>query len=222
MLRDQQITATEHFSKRLRYHPLRVITWLSIAGVSSAFLTLITGYFATTAGTDWNSFKLPQIFHANSVIIMVSSYSVWQMRSANNRDDQSGYRNALLITVLLGLAFTIFQLLGWSELFSAGIGFRHNISGSYLYLISGLHLLHLLVGIGLLFYFLYKAYRRKNDAYHSLLFETDPVSKLSVNMVGLYWHFVDVLWLFLYVCFLVAIYAIPKGQHSWFLNIFGN
>ena len=217
-----EISGQELLNRRLRYHPVRIFTYLILLGISSAFLTLVFCYLATTAGSVWNQFKLPHIFHANTVIILVSSYTVMQMRRANALDDHEGYKQALLITSLLGLAFTAFQIFGWSELLSSGVGFRSNISGTYLYLISGLHLAHLLAGVGIMFWFLYKAYELDKDAYQSLLFDTDPVTKLKIEMMGLYWHFVDVLWLFLYACFMVAIYVIPSGKGNWFFELFGN
>jgi cytochrome c oxidase subunit 3 len=216
MLGIKDITPAEKLKRRLKYHPVRVFTYLIIAGISSAFLTLVFCYFATTAGSIWNKFSLPEIFHANTVIILVSSYTVWQMRKANLRDDHEGYKSALLITALLGVAFTVFQVIGWRELLSRGIGFQHNISGSYLYLISGLHLAHLLVGVGFLLWFLYRAYIVDADAYEALLFETDPVSKLKIEMMGLYWHFVDGLWLFLYISFLIALYVLPSSMDGWY------
>ena len=216
MLGIKETTPAEKLQKRLRFHPVRVFAYLILLGISSAFLTLVFCYFATTAGSVWNKFSLPQIFHANTIIILVSSYTVWQMRRANLRDDHAGYKTALLITALLGLAFTAFQIIGWTELLSKGIGFRSNISGTYLYLISGLHLAHLLVGVGLLLWFLYKAYVVDRDAYQALIFETDPVAKLKIEMMGLYWHFVDVLWLFLYVCFMIALYLLPSSLDGWY------
>jgi cytochrome c oxidase subunit 3 len=220
MLGIRDISAAEKLKKKLKYHPVRVFTYLILLGISSAFITLVFCYFATTAGTVWNKFTLPEIFHANTVIILVSSYTVWQMRRANQREDYAGYKSALLVTALLGIAFTAFQIIGWTELFSKGISFQNNISGSYLYLISGLHLLHLLVGVGLLFWFLYKAYVIERDPYRSLIFETDPVEKLKIEMMGLYWHFVDGLWVFLYVCFIVALYVLPRSMEGWFTHPF--
>jgi cytochrome c oxidase subunit 3 len=216
MLGIKDITPAERLKRRLRFHPVRVFTYLILMGISSAFLTLVFCYFATTAGSVWNKFTLPQIFHANTVIILASSYTVWQMRRANLKDDHQGYKTALLITASLGIAFTAFQIVGWTELLSHGIGFRNNISGTYLYLISGLHLAHLLAGVGLLIWFLYKAYVVDGDAYQALIFETDPVAKLKIEMMGIYWHFVDGLWLFLYVSFLVALYVLPSSMDGWY------
>ncbi|MCW3128063.1 MAG: cytochrome c oxidase subunit [Bacteroidetes bacterium] len=220
MLSIKEPTAADKMRQKLKYHPIRVFTYLIIVGITSAFLTLVFGYFATTAGTVWNQFLLPQIFHANTVIILVSSYTVMQMRQANLRDDHKAYKQALLMTAALGMAFTVFQFIGWRELLSHGISFRHNISGTYLYLISGLHLAHLLVGVAFLLWYLYKAYVVDRDAYEALIFETDPTTKLKIEMLGIYWHFVDVLWLFVYISFLIGLYALPRSIEGWFTRPF--
>ena len=72
---------------RLKYHPLRMLTYLVLVGICSAFLFLSVSYFATTFGTNFNKFKLPFLFHANTIIILVSSYTIGQTRKAVLVDD---------------------------------------------------------------------------------------------------------------------------------------
>ena len=220
MFSQKELTNADKVAKQLRYHPVKVFTWLIIIGITSAFVTLIFCYLATTAGTVWNHFRLPPIFHANTIIILASSYTVLQLRQANLRDDHIAFRQALITTAGLGLAFTAFQIVGWQELFHQGISFRHQISGTYLYLISGLHLAHLLVGVGFLLYYVYRTYMIEQDAYQSLIFDTDPVARLRVEMLCIYWHFVDGLWLFLYLSFMAALYVIPRSAEGWFTHPF--
>lgn len=197
---------------RLRYHPFRIFTILILMGITSAFLTLSVSYFLTTYGTAFNRFQIPAIFHANSIIILVSSYSMHQTRLANERDDMKGYMNGLLVTSGLGIAFTVFQVYGWQELFRSGIAMTNNVAGAYLYVISGLHLAHLVVGVGILLWFLYKAYEHQEDQVKNLLFDTDPVEKMKVRMLGVYWHFVDILWIYLYLFFLLNIYVFAYSK----------
>ena len=83
---------------RLKYNPARIFTYLGLVGITSAFLFLSVSYFATTIGTHFNNFKLPLLFHANTIIILVSSYCIAQTRKAMLRDDWNGYLNGLLVT----------------------------------------------------------------------------------------------------------------------------
>lgn len=193
---------------RLKYHPARMFTYLVIIGISSAFLFLSVAYFITTFGTEYHQFDLPIIFHANTVIIFVSSYAISQTRKAIMADDEKAYFNGLLVTFALAIAFTVFQVIGWKELSNSGISLTNNIAATYIYVISGLHLLHLLAGILALTYFLYRAFEIRYDGVKALLFETDPFSKMKVQMLCLYWHFVDGLWIYLYLFFLFNIYVL--------------
>ncbi len=197
---------------RLKYHPMRIFTYLVLVGICSAFLFISISYFATTVGTNFNNFKLPLLFHANTIIILVSSYTMAQARKAINNDDTKGYLNGLLVTTGLSLAFTFFQVTAWQELHASGIALKNNIAGAYLYVISGLHLMHLLAGVAVLLWFALKALDKSNDAVKLLLFEADPFTKMRVDLLTTYWHFVDGLWVYIYLFFIFNIYVL-KGLH---------
>lgn len=186
-----------------RFHPIVVVTYLLLLGITSIFFALSIAYLYTTYNTHFSSFKLPLLFHANSVIILVSSYSMHQTRLANLRDDERAYSIGLLVTMLLGIAFAAFQIVAWNELFNSGISMQSNVAGAYLYVISGLHFLHIIAGIIVLSIFWLKAKERQDNPVKELLFDTDPVAKLKVKCLALYWHFVDGLWLYLYAFFLL-------------------
>ncbi|MFN8288080.1 MAG: cytochrome c oxidase subunit 3 [Chitinophagales bacterium] len=201
---------------RVKYHPLRIFTFLVLMGISSAFLFLSVSYFLTTLGTGFNNFQLPLIFHANTIIILVSSYSMGQTRKAILADDWKGYSNGLLVTAALGIAFTVFQIVGWQQLIANGVKLSNNVAGAYLYVISGLHLVHLVVGIVILGWFLVRSLESRNDQVKALLFEIDPFSKMRVNLLSLYWHFVDGLWIYLYLFFLANIYVATHAHFKPF------
>jgi len=97
------------------------------------------------------------------------------------------------------------------ELYHSGIKLN-NIAGAYLYVISGLHLLHLLVGVFVLAWFALSALNKNNDPVKLLIFESDPFSKMKVELLATYWHFVDGLWIYIYLFFVFNIYVL-KGMH---------
>lgn len=200
-------SAPEALKQRLRFHPMRIFLYLVLTAISSSFLFLSISYFLTTYGTDFNNFKLPVIFHANTIILLVSGYSTLQIRKAVTADDWKGYLQALLVTIGIGLVFTAFQIWGWMDLQQQGVKFT-DIAGTYLYVISGLHIAHLLVGVVLLGWFALRGYDTYNDPVKKLLFESDPFSKMNVELLCTYWHFVDLLWLYLYVFFVLNIYVL--------------
>lgn len=199
--------ATEALEHRLKFSPLRIFVYLGLTAISSSFVFLSISYLLTTYGTNFNNFKLPVIFHANTIILLVSSYSTVQIRKSMEADDWKGYLQALLVTAGIGVVFTCFQVWGWMDLEAQGVKFT-DIGGTYLYVISGLHMAHLLVGLLLLAWFSLKSYDTMHDPVKKLLFESDPFSKLNVELICTYWHFVDLLWLYLYVFFVVNIYLL--------------
>ena len=102
------------------------------------------------------------------------------------------YKILITVTALLGLVFLISQGLGFSRLYSQGITLQWNISASLLYIIVGAHMVHVLGGVIALLVIFFRAYRRHVRTY-------DPV---PVEVVATYWHFVDGLWIYLYIFFL--------------------
>jgi cytochrome c oxidase subunit 3 len=194
---------------KLKYHPVRIITLFTLAGISFAFITLTVGYFLTTLGTEYNKFKLPAIFHANTIIILVSSYSMWQVRKHLEAADWKGFLSSLAVSIGLGIAFTAFQIIGWRELLSDGVRLSQ-IGGAWLYVISGLHLAHLVVGLGVMGWYALKAIELNADPVKALIFETTPDHTMKAEMMCLYWHFVDGMWIYIYLFFLLNIYVLTS------------
>ena len=199
-------STAKKIERGLKFHPYRIFTFLTIGGISSAFLTLTTSYFHTTLNTSFIPFKLPAIFHANTIVILASSYSMHQTRMAGEHNHAKDFANGLLITALLGIAFTFFQVIGWMEMIDNGVALQNNVGGAYLYVISGLHLAHLVVGVAILLFYWLNAKERESDPLKELLFDTSPVEKLKIKCLAIYWHFVDGLWMYLYLFFLFTLY----------------
>lgn len=176
-----------------------------------ALLTALTTFFlATTAAflyarfTNPNfQFHLPTIFHANTAIILASSFTMVFAQKAQQEDNERGYLQAMGVTFLLGCAFLAFQIVGWTETHLLGNTIKTNNGNAYLFLISGLHFLHVVGGLGVMAVSLFKSYRRLKDPVQELLFSVDPARKTRIKLLGTYWHFVDVLWVYLYIFFVV-------------------
>lgn len=103
------------------------------------------------------------------------------------------YKTLITVTALLGLLFLIGQGLGFSNMYSRGITIQWNLSAALIYIIVSAHMLHVLGGVIALFIIFARAYRRHTRTY-------DPV---PVEVVATYWHFVDGLWIYLYIFFLL-------------------
>jgi cytochrome c oxidase subunit 3 len=104
------------------------------------------------------------------------------------------YRNLIAVTFVLGITFIVFQFLGFEQIWKSGITFRGSGAGQFLYVIAGLHALHVLGGIIALIIMFFKAFSSTTRSYNSI----------PIEVASTYWHFVDVLWIYLFIFFLVV------------------
>lgn len=186
----------------------KLFLFFAIAAITFLFGGLIAAFFYSGINKGFQKFSLPAIFHANTLIMLVSSFTMHFALQSLRKDEMEHYRFALGITFLLGFAFILFQVLGWYELTAAGITITTVPTGSYLYMISGLHALHFLPGIIVLGISFVKSIMRLCNPVDELLFSTDNHKKLKIELLAFYWHFVDVLWLMIYFLFVIKLYII--------------
>jgi Heme/copper-type cytochrome/quinol oxidase, subunit 3 len=99
-----------------------------------------------------------------------------------------------LLTTLLGLGFVATQFLGFNELWNQNITFKESVAGSFFYIIAGVHALHVVGGVIALLVIFARAFSTKTKYY----------SSTPVEIAGIYWHFVDILWIYLFVFFLLV------------------
>jgi cytochrome c oxidase subunit 3 len=112
------------------------------------------------------------------------------------RQNVGQYKLLLLLSLLLGVSFVILQYIGWNDLFRIGIDLKGNVSGSFFYLLSGIHALHVLGGIAALIVATIHAF--------TLGDKVTEVRKNRFDLVVNYWHFVDFLWIYLFVFLLIS------------------
>jgi cytochrome c oxidase subunit III len=180
-----------------RREPFNFMLWLGMAGSALIFLTLLGIYLLRKMGADWQQIPLPRLFLVSTAVIVVSSLTLHAANAALRQDRFPHYRLLTALTLLLGVLFVSLQLLGWQQLIEANLTMRKNPSVGFIYLISGLHVLHILGGIGALGWAFYQSL--KNFTYiDSFVFSVNPPNQLKIRLITLYWHFVDVLWLVLF------------------------
>ncbi|MGB0402744.1 MAG: cytochrome c oxidase subunit 3 [Salibacteraceae bacterium] len=184
------------FDKEERYQvklkTSKGLLWVGMASIVMVFIGLTSAYIVRQEEGQWLVFDLPMMFGLSTLFILLSSATmVWAVRSAK-ANNNNGVKTGLLLTLLLGVMFAISQFMAWQELVEMGVFFagkESNASGSYLYVISGLHLAHLVVGILSLIYTFARSTQR---AYNS-------ERKLGLEVCALYWHFLDALWVYLFL-----------------------
>ncbi|MBV6655848.1 MAG: cytochrome c oxidase subunit 3 [Mameliella sp.] len=183
--------ATEY--TRSKIHPKKFALGVACASILMMFAAFTSAYIVRQAAGNWLEFRLPDIFYINTLVMLLSSVAIHGSYLAFKRGKTQAYRVLLVITLILGLAFLALQYQGWLALTSIGVELTTNPSGSFVYMISGVHAAHILGGIAALIVALIHAY--------ALPHKVTAARKLRFEMTLIYWHFVDFLWVYLLVFF---------------------
>ncbi len=188
------ISVSQQYS-RSKIHPKKFALWIACASMMMMFFAFTSAYIVRQAAGNWLEFRLPDIFFYNTIVILLSSITLHTSYLAFRRGHARFYRGFMVATLILGLTFLVLQYQGWLALQDIGIGLTTNPSGSFVYVISGVHAAHLLGGIGALIIALIHAFWLK--------LRVNPVRKLRFELTLTFWHFVDFLWVYLLVFFVL-------------------
>lgn len=179
-------------AQRKRIHPHKFTLWVGLASIIMMFAGLTSAYIVKSNEPKWTSVELPTIFWYSTAVMLLSSVTA-QMALRSFKDRQMGsYRRLITITALIGMIFIFLQCVGFNTLWSSGITLKGSGAAQFMYVIFGLHGLHVIGGvIALLVIFL--------KAFSSSIRNYNPV---PVEVISTYWHFVDILWIYLFVFFM--------------------
>lgn len=179
----------------------KVGLFLLLLSLTMLFMAFSIGYVFTRSQNSADGVYLPPIFIVNSFILLASSYFMNNANKAYKDDNTKGYQKALTITMLLTILFMVAQVIGWVYFKALLIGENIGNGANYLYAISGLHFAHIIGGIPFLSIFLYNAYKKMQEPMTVLLYFSDPVKRMRLQLLTIYWHFLDGLWIFLVLFF---------------------
>jgi cytochrome c oxidase subunit III len=178
-----------------KIHPHKFALWVAIGSIVMMFGSLTSAYVVRRSAGNWLEFKLPDIFFVSTGVILLSSVTLHTAYKAFLNGNEKRYKSLLLTTFILGLVFVILQYMGWQDMSAIGATFTANPSSSFIYVISGFHAAHVLGGIGALATALAHAY--------VLPYKPTERRKLRFNITLNYWHFVDLLWVYLILFFVL-------------------
>lgn len=168
--------------------------WVSMISMTMMFAGLTSAYVVSRKRSDWVSFDLPTAFYTSTILIVLSSITFVLAKhfiKSNNRKMTTMF---LVITLLLGIGFVFFQFEGFNEMFNAGYvfaGAKSTVKSSFIYGITLAHLAHILAGIVVLTVVLINQLRNKYSS----------SNYLGLELGAIFWHFVDVLWIYLFLFF---------------------
>lgn len=187
------VTVASGYS-RSKIHPRKFSLWVACASIMMMFAALTSAYMVRKAAGNWVEFPLPSIFYGSTAMIVLSSILLHASYIAFKRGKEWLYKGFLVATFILGVGFLILQYQGWVAL-DGVLPLGNNPSADFLYVISGLHAAHILGGIAALIVAILHAFLLK--------YKVTPARQLRFEITLTYWHFVDLLWVYLFVFLLI-------------------
>lgn len=172
-------------------NPAKFVLWVFLVAVVMLFAGLTSAYIVKKAdGKGWVDFQLPISYLYSTVVVLLSSATLWWASRSARRDELKQVIFGISFTLVLGIVFCWMQVDGYLDMMSRGLYFSGgSVSSSFVYVISVAHLLHVVGGLLYLAYALMKAFQYR-------------IHKKSMNLMGMvstYWHFVGFLWIYLFL-----------------------
>ncbi len=179
-------------SESKRIHPQKFTLWVAMGSIIMMFAGLTSAYIVKKNQSSWLEFDLPVVFGYSTAVILISSITIHLAAKSFKAREMARYRTLITVTAVLGLLFMGMQVMGFIDLEARNIaltGAKSNSAASFLLVITGLHMLHVLGGVIAILVIFIKAYSSRIKNY----------SSLPIDMIGTYWHFVDILWVYLFI-----------------------
>ncbi len=176
--------------------PRRFSTAITIGMISILmfFMALASAFLVLRHSSEvWVTVHLPRILWFNTLILLGSSFTLERARSRLSHRDISGFRRLWFATTLIGFVFVGGQLVAWRQLVAQGVYIASNQGSSFFYIFTGAHAVHLLGGVAALLFVMLRN------------FEKSQISiSIAAEITSYYWHFMDGLWVFLFVLLLLG------------------
>jgi cytochrome c oxidase subunit 3 len=174
--------------------PTRTGIWVGLAAIAMSFAALTSALYVREGSgySDWTHISLPPILWFNTLALVLSSITLERARhrvAAFMRGQQSNRSVPMLwlnLTMLLGLVFVVGQYFAWLKLRSEGLYLPTNPNSSFFYVLTGVHVIHVLGGLGGLSRVMLK-----------LRSATNPLRRSTIDATSYYWHFMGLLWIYL-------------------------
>ncbi len=186
-------------------HPYEMLLYLAMVGSGLIFLFLALAFlFSGRQYLQGLNEQMPFAFSVSTFLLVLSGYTAVKMRLHYQEENSAKLYRSLQMTFGLGILFMGFQVLGWIELTDKGINFTGLPSGSFLYVLSGIHVIHLFGAMVFALILLRELRKIEQDAIRKLVWTKNPFEKLRIRLFTVYWQFMDAIWLVLFLLFVLS------------------
>lgn len=170
----------------------KMMLWFGIVSLIMTFGGLTSAFIVSSTREDWlKDFVLPEAFTYSTILILLSSIVLYVAKKAIIKEQRTLSTSLLLGVFILGVAFIYSQTLGFNQIIDSGYNFTgptSNITMSYIYIIAVLHIVHVLAALLAITVVVVKHLKQPYTLNN----------KLGFDLASIFWHFVDILWLYLF------------------------
>lgn len=182
-----------------KVNPKKFVLWLIIIAIIMFFAGLTSAYLVRKGEGNWLNFKLPAQFIYSTIAIILSSITLFWAKKSTESNNYSSIKIGLLLTLVLGLIFCYFQYTGWISMNLQNLYFSDDIDGdkisaSFIYALTGLHVLHVFAGLIFTLVIFIK----------SILNKINSQNRSPIELCSIYWHFIGFVWIYLYIFFNIS------------------
>ena len=184
-------------------HPYYIMMGLLLMGVTALFLGFTGAYLYNRLQSGTEPIPLPYLFYINTLLLAASSWTLVMTKRSYLSDETGKYKLYLGITLLLTIGFLLSQIIAYIQLQEQELFASNSTMSAYMYLIAGVHFAHVIAGGPFLALFLFTAQKKMKTPITVLFYFADPDKKRKLDLLNIYWHFLDGLWIFLIGFFLI-------------------
>ena len=191
MIEEQALKQEYTVAKKKSAKPM---LWISMISMVMFFAGLTSAYVISMKRDDWVSFDLPQAFYISTFLIVASSITLYLSQKLLKQNKRQLSLILIVVTLILGIGFIWQQYVGFNQLKSVGLFFtgpESTVSTSFIIGITFMHVIHLFVGVLVLLVVIYNHFKYK--------YKSDDM--LGFELGAIFWHFVDILWIYLFFFF---------------------
>lgn len=181
-------------------HPQKFALWLGMASMTMFFASLTSALLVKKGDYQvWENFELPTVFIYSTIAVVATSLLIHGSLICYRKAKFAAFRSLLFASFITGLLFLGLQYLGWKDMTAMGMTLTGSISASFVYLLTAAHGAHIVIGLLVSLIFIVFAIRSRRDPLYELRDAINPKRQLNLEMLVSYWHFVDIVWIYLYL-----------------------
>lgn len=171
----------------------KMMLWFAMISMTMSFAGLTSAYVVSKSRPDWLSdFTIPQAFYYSLLVVVISSVTMHLATKKVKEEKNAQGMLLLLTTFVLGVVFVALQFQGFKEFIQAGYfftGSESTITTSFIYLVVIMHIAHIIGALIALLVVIYNHYKQRYINGQTL----------GIELAETFWHFVDILWIYLFL-----------------------